>query len=645
MNLMYMIIKIKYLIKIMEGNEHLNKLNEDEEIKLFNEYSKLSRDELKNIITKKNQELILLNEEKEKSMKSLNLIVENLNKIIANNSDILYKIEPDPYIIKQLEKIIDLRKRDLNSSKKINNTFKLQYEKMSNRVENLFSPRKINIFETQINYLKKENYNINCKIRILKENNILNIKKIENLKNKKKYSEKIKSFTEEIKSLESKKLDYYTKLNSNKRSLENILKEKEILYKLYNTNINKELDEGILSKINYWLNIIKSDLEGTEEEIIQRIESDNSRIINEIDKNLIKNNNKNTLYIPNEKINLERAKSSNPNNKNKINNFYQGIFTKYSLLQQKSNYKSQPRYMLNKNNKENDIVNNKIEDLNVDYELTSNDDYNELLNKKKEYVEMINRLEKTMKEVNKITNIKTENIFYSVNDNSKKLNNLKQQNQLIQNEINNLEKVYQLTFEQFEINKELKTKEIYNENDKKNNENEKEKENNENKNSKSKENDNENQNIDLENLNNDINEQNKININQKNNESKKEISDEDNNNIKNDTIEIPKFEKIKEEDIPSIKKKKNLNREKRLEEIKLKYLEMENEEKRMKKEEITKNNEENIINEEEFEGIVEEHVNEEDENNEENENNGCENNEEEDDNNEDENNEEEDENN
>ena len=645
MNLMYMIIKIKYLIKIMEGNEQLNKLNEDEEIKLFNEYSKLSRDELKNIITKKNQELILLNEEKEKSMKSLNLIVENLNKIIANNSDILYKIEPDPYIIKQLEKIIDLRKRDLNSSKKINNTFKLQYEKMSNRVENLFSPRKINIFETQINYLKKENYNINCKIRILKENNILNIKKIENLKNKKKYSEKIKSFTEEIKSLESKKLDYYTKLNSNKRSLENILKEKEILYKLYNSNINKELDEGILSKINYWLNIIKSDLEGTEEEIIQRIESDNSRIINEIDKNLIKNNNKNTLYIPNEKINLERAKSSNPNNKNKINNFYQGIFTKYSLLQQKSNYKSQPRYMLNKNNKENDIVNNKIEDLNVDYELTSNDDYNELLNKKKEYVEMINRLEKTMKEVNKISNIKTENIFYSVNDNSKKLNNLKQQNQLIQNEINNLEKVYQLTFEQFEINKELKTKEIYNENDKKNTENEKEKENNENKNSKSKENDNENQNIDLENLNNDINEQNKININQKNNESKKEISDEDNNNIKNDTIEIPKFEKIKEEDIPSIKKKKNLNREKRLEEIKLKYLEMENEEKRMKKEEITKNNEENIINEEEFEGIVEEHVNEEDENNEENENNGCENNEEEDDNNEGENNEEEDENN
>ena len=127
----------------MEVNEHLNDPNENEESKLFNEYSKLSRDELKNIITKKNQELIFLNEQKEKSINSLNLMIENLNKIISNNANILYKIEPDPFIIKQLERIIDLRKRDLNSSKKINNTFKLQYETMSNRIENLFSPRKI----------------------------------------------------------------------------------------------------------------------------------------------------------------------------------------------------------------------------------------------------------------------------------------------------------------------------------------------------------------------------------------------------------------------------------------------------------------------------------------------------------------------
>ena len=84
---------------------------------------------------------------------------------------------------------------------------------------------------------------------------------------------------------------------------------------------------------------------------------------------------------------------------------------------------------------------------------------------------MVNRLVKTMQEVTKISNKKTENIYYSINDNSRKLNNLKQQNLLIQNEINDLKKVYQLTLEQFEINKELKIKENNKINNEKDNEN------------------------------------------------------------------------------------------------------------------------------------------------------------------------------
>ena len=39
--------------------------------------------------------------------------------------------------------------------------------------------------------------------------------------------------------------------------------------------------------------------------------------------------------------------------------------------------------MLNINNTENDLKNNKNEDLNFEYELTSNNENNELLNKKK----------------------------------------------------------------------------------------------------------------------------------------------------------------------------------------------------------------------------------------------------------------------
>ena len=54
----------------------------------------------------------------------------------------------------------------------------------------------------------------------------------------------------------------------------------------------------IVSKINYWLDLIKSDLEGTEEEIIQKVETNNSKVIKEVDKNSKKKRIKNQLYLP-----------------------------------------------------------------------------------------------------------------------------------------------------------------------------------------------------------------------------------------------------------------------------------------------------------------------------------------------------------
>ena len=48
--------------------------------------------------------------------------------------------------------------------------------------------------------------------------------------------------------------------------------------------------------------------------IIEKIESDNSKVIKEIDKRQSKNNNKNPLYLPplNTNNNSERAKSLSP---------------------------------------------------------------------------------------------------------------------------------------------------------------------------------------------------------------------------------------------------------------------------------------------------------------------------------------------
>ncbi len=577
-----------------EDSNIMNKINEEAEkidnnidnasLNYLNKYINLSINELQKEIIQKNENLISLHEEKEQSKNKLNDIVKSLNELVVKNSELLYQKEQDPYLLQQLERVVELRKRDLTSSKKINNTFKLQYKSMSERIENLLSPEKIETFEGEIDSLRKENSDINSKIKILKDNNLENAKKIEGLKDNKKFNNKIKSYSEEIKSLGNKKHEYFIKINLNKRSLDNVIREKDVLLKLYNANIKEDSDEIIVSKINFWLDLIKSDLEGNQDEIIEKAETDNSKVIKEIDKRVSKNNNKNPLYLPSLNINnnIERARSSSNekreinNNINNINisqNIHKGIFSKYSILKERTKTKNLPRYMQYK------TEDNKIGDINNDYENTSDNDYRELLNKKNEYVNMINRLEETIKEVQKTSSRKNKSVFNTVNDNSKKLSSLKQQNSLIKNEIEELEKILLLCQEEVKIKKEIK--------------------NNENKINKNNHPD-VTANIilnDLSNINED--DERKKSIYQINNidlkDSKNDITLEYNESNKKIIFptDISKVEKIDEEEIPEFKSNRNLSREQRLEEIKVKYLEMdEDENNNHENKEEDKNNEE-----------------------------------------------------
>ena len=577
-----------------EDSNIMNKINEEAEkidnnidnasLNYLNKYINLTINELQKEIIQKNENLISLHEEKEQSKNKLNDIVKSLNELVVKNSELLYQKEQDPYILQQLERVVELRKRDLTSSKKINNTFKLQYKSMSERIENLLSPEKIETFEGEIDSLRKENSDINSKIKLLKDNNLENAKKIEGLKDNKKFNNKIKSYSEEIKSLGNKKHEYFTKINLNKRSLDNVIREKDVLLKLYNANIKEDSDEIIVSKINFWLDLIKSDLEGNQDEIIEKAETDNSKVIKEIDKRVSKNNNKNPLYLPSLNINnnIERARSSSNekreinNNINNINisqNIHKGIFSKYSILKERAKTKNLPRYMQYR------TEDNKIGDINNDYENTSDNDYRELLNKKNEYVNMINRLEETIKEVQKTSSRKNKSVFNTVNDNSKKLSSLKQQNSLIKIEIEELEKILLLCQEEVRIKKEMK--------------------NNENKINKNNQPD-VTANIilnDLSNINED--DERKKSIYQINNtdlkDSKNDITLEYNESNKKIIFptDISKVEKIDEEEIPEFKSNRNLSREQRLEEIKVKYLEMdEDENNNHENKEEEKNNEE-----------------------------------------------------
>ncbi len=314
------------------------------------------------------------------------------------------------------------------------------------------------------------------KIKELNKKNLINSLELKTFNDNKKYPLKIKNFNDDVKSFSSQKHDYYTKLNMNKRSLDNLIKEKDVLKKLYNKNIKEDSDKNLVSQINYWLNLINQDLEGKQDEIFERVEKNKSKTVNEIDKR--KSNKlkivKNPLYLPilTERSNKEN-KTRNPTTipVNKSANFsnqtkkYQGIFNKYSLLKDNNNYnynnnKSNNMFKIIPNlkkNIQNDL--NSLSNINNDYYNTTDHEYRELLEKKKSLVTINSRIENRLKDISKVSIDKLQKISRNINDNARRLESLNQKNELLNNEIINLEKLYELNIHQNIIKDEIKNNE------------------------------------------------------------------------------------------------------------------------------------------------------------------------------------------
>ena len=90
---------------------------------------------------------------------------------------------------------------------------------------------------------------------------------------------------------------------------------------------------------------------------------------------------------------------------------------------------------------------------------TTDEDYRQLLDKKRQYLETNTRLEENIKKIQKTLNQKYNSVSDVVQENTNRLDLLKSRNELLQKEINNLTTVYQLTIEQERIKYELKQKE------------------------------------------------------------------------------------------------------------------------------------------------------------------------------------------
>jgi hypothetical protein len=338
--------------------------------------------------------------------------------------------------------------------------------------------------EDQIEKLKKENSENSKKVRVLKNTQILQSKELEVCSVNKKYPQKISEYTEEVKKLVAKKHEYFGKLTSNKKSIINL--------KIYLGRVNKHFMD-IMSNPKYKneitgksieteINKIFEELSGTEEEILERINGMSVQGISGGQNNniLLKAQFKKNTHLTTRKI-LENKKSQSPSHLPEINNNkklkskirissnspgYRGIFNKYEYLstrertsgsiQKKS---SLPAKIDNSDIDYTDELYNDEEIISLDYENTYESDYSNLF-KKREQLEKINsKLEKNIKEVEKLFEKKFKDLTNSIEHNQKKLKLMKQQNELLSVEITDLTKIIKLNLEESKLKKEIKESE------------------------------------------------------------------------------------------------------------------------------------------------------------------------------------------
>ena len=109
-----------------EAKEINGEINSDN-LKVFEKYHDLTIKELEILLSQKNDNLLSLNEQKEKYKKTLNEIFKKLNNTIGKQFKYINHEEEDPELILNLEKTIEEKKAELENSKKMNKIFKSKY--------------------------------------------------------------------------------------------------------------------------------------------------------------------------------------------------------------------------------------------------------------------------------------------------------------------------------------------------------------------------------------------------------------------------------------------------------------------------------------------------------------------------------------
>ena len=569
---------------ISKINKEANALNPEinsSNLKVFEKYHDLTIKELEILLSQKNDNILSLNSQKEKYKKTLSEIIKKLNYTMKANANYLYD-DVDEDLILNLERIKEEKKRELEISKKTNKFFKEHLADIKERLsfgDN--EKKKMSSIEIKINNLKKKNLLIKKEINDIRVDKLKHKKDYELVTDNKKFWHKIKIKTEEMNNFSAQKQGYFSKLNTSMKSLDNLIKELKRFEEIFNASINEEIEEILVKRINFWMNLIKKDLSGEKNEILSRIENGQSLFLKKINNNknelmerystnptsnniniknnLEKNNNSenennlinnietaeniinqnnsllnnntnninsqeaqsklfknriiinknrstslilsnlnkgnNTAKISNNKIKFYMQNNGNINSTGNFNyNLeYKTLFRKLNYLKLKSplggsmklklaninnleNYskgnnnliseevfenehspeKNIKSYPNNNAGNDNELLLDNI--LTKDYNELTNKDYREILNKKDQYLQQNLRLEKNIEEIQRTKNKKLQNVLNVIEENYNNLENLKNRNDLLKKEIQNLTNVQLLRYEQAKLESEIQPK-------------------------------------------------------------------------------------------------------------------------------------------------------------------------------------------
>ena len=474
--------------KINEEAEKLDNIIDKNDIKVFSKYEDLDENELEKLLEEKTQNILKLNNQKEESKNNLSSLLNKINKIITDNYDVLYKEAPSQELIGELNQEIEYKKKECKIAKNMNNSIKIQYNSINNKFSKKPEAGSIEEDALLLNKLKADNKKLTISIRKFKDN-LLSKKDEKNEHKTEDFPNIVKLKTDEIRNLTVQKHDYFAKIKSSIKSLENVKNEIKHFEEKLKKQEDKDKNEKLNNRINFWITLIKNDLSGNAEENISRIVKNESNFIKEINKidsknksvklkNKIKNSsfdevsdqrdiNSNMSF---RETNIPYINSSNMNRKSNNNlldskSLHKGIFSKFNYLKHKPHSSSMNKnYIINseefKINQYNEFDSNSNMEgiIQKDFEETTDNEYRELVEKKSQYLETNLRLEKNIQEIKKTKKSKVNNVYNTVQKNKKNLDDLKEQNNLLENEIMRLQNLFLLTIDKEKLKMEIKEK-------------------------------------------------------------------------------------------------------------------------------------------------------------------------------------------